>query len=348
MYSARKASYRFARNDAERLYLDVFAPVVIAFCEWILEQAKRDGVERIYFMARDMWQCYRASLLLLQKNDYSVEIRYLYTSRRSLFFEDEDILKGYLKQESLYDGKTFAIADSGWLGTTIERIEKITNQKCFGYFFGLYAIPFDMDRKRLRAYYFLPFGYLKRKTGFANSLLEAVFCEPVPTTVGYEYSNGEYLPVKDKTTNPNEAILKRFAELSEIYTRKYLMKYSYKPKAVGAKKKIVEGLLSTLMSNPLPNEIRAIGNLAFSANDGDFSFEEVACIWTDKEYESQKLFRKIYLKLKGKTLHESAWPQASFIRNKNYRRRDLYGEVLYRWLMYLRMSAEDIINSKRL
>lgn len=62
----------------------VFAPLVISFTGWVLNQAMSRGIQRLYFLARDGYQFYRCAQTLKEDLDLPVEVRYLACSRYSL------------------------------------------------------------------------------------------------------------------------------------------------------------------------------------------------------------------------------------------------------------------------
>ncbi|MDO5521291.1 MAG: hypothetical protein Q4G58_12430 [bacterium] len=69
-----------ALND-QTLYHLVMMPTLISFVEWTLNKAQEDGVERLYFLARDGFQMYLIAEQLCKKAGISIECRYLYGSR---------------------------------------------------------------------------------------------------------------------------------------------------------------------------------------------------------------------------------------------------------------------------
>jgi FMN phosphatase YigB (HAD superfamily) len=60
---------------------DVVGPVLTAFVAWMLEQARADGVERLYFVARDGQALLRVAERIRRPGD--PELRYLYGSRKA-------------------------------------------------------------------------------------------------------------------------------------------------------------------------------------------------------------------------------------------------------------------------
>ena len=65
----------------QKIYHVVFAPVLVCFVEWVLREAKKKGIKRLYFLARDGYQMYLAAEQLCKSRKYDIECWYLYGSR---------------------------------------------------------------------------------------------------------------------------------------------------------------------------------------------------------------------------------------------------------------------------
>lgn len=59
-------------------------PVIVTYVRWILAQALQNGIDRIYFLARDGWILKNIAEEISQKYFLPIECRYLYCSRYSL------------------------------------------------------------------------------------------------------------------------------------------------------------------------------------------------------------------------------------------------------------------------
>lgn len=86
---------RLARLDAIRVEdprdqilrdvaASVIAPVVVGFVLWLFECARRDGIERLYFLAREGQVLYEVANQLRGQLGLSTELKYLHVSRQSL------------------------------------------------------------------------------------------------------------------------------------------------------------------------------------------------------------------------------------------------------------------------
>lgn len=119
---------------------------------------------------------------------------------------------GYLTQEGLLEQVPYALVDSGWIGTIQQSIEHLLRQKqpdrkLEGYYFGLYEIPEGERKENYHSFYFTPWGEIKRKVHFSNSLFEVVFSAPEGMTLSYRTESGKdkiiYVPVTDSRENLN-------------------------------------------------------------------------------------------------------------------------------------------------
>ncbi|MFC5381880.1 hypothetical protein [Aquipuribacter nitratireducens] len=84
--SARLARLHAAPADArQRALVDVAAgamsPLLTAYVEWLLAQAERRGLQRLYFVARDGQVLLRIAQRLVDRRGRGPELRYLYASR---------------------------------------------------------------------------------------------------------------------------------------------------------------------------------------------------------------------------------------------------------------------------
>lgn len=67
-------------SDYDEIYYNYFAPTLVAYVRWVLSEAKKNEIKRLYFLARDGYSMYHIARML-QKDTNDIEIRYLYVSR---------------------------------------------------------------------------------------------------------------------------------------------------------------------------------------------------------------------------------------------------------------------------
>jgi predicted HAD superfamily hydrolase len=79
---------------------DVAAPILTGFVLWVLLEANRRGLKRLYFLARDGQILQRIALRLATWLGWGLELRYLYASRQSLFLPSitsfDDVARDWL------------------------------------------------------------------------------------------------------------------------------------------------------------------------------------------------------------------------------------------------------------
>lgn len=63
---------------------EILAPALNGFVLWILRQAQRNGIRRLYFLARDGYLMYRCARIYVERFQLPIECRYLCCSRYSL------------------------------------------------------------------------------------------------------------------------------------------------------------------------------------------------------------------------------------------------------------------------
>lgn len=74
--------------------LNVIVPVLVMYVHWILSEAEKRNIKRLYFLARDSYLMYHIALILCKKLNLNIKCSYFYCSRYSLrmaayrFFDD--------------------------------------------------------------------------------------------------------------------------------------------------------------------------------------------------------------------------------------------------------------------
>lgn len=83
-----------AESTFESTVNSVIAPVLVMYTHWILSEAQRHGIQRLYFLARDGYMMYHIAESLCKKNRINIKCSYFYCSRYALrmaayrFFDD--------------------------------------------------------------------------------------------------------------------------------------------------------------------------------------------------------------------------------------------------------------------
>ncbi len=70
-------------GSKDRLGYSALGPFVYGFVKWLVYQAKKDGISKLYFLSREGWILYKAYCLVTADDEGAVPGVYLYASRRS-------------------------------------------------------------------------------------------------------------------------------------------------------------------------------------------------------------------------------------------------------------------------
>ena len=76
------ASGNQAPPDCDNLLHSTISPFLLAFVKWVLDEARKAGTNRLYFVARDGQILHKIASELIRDDD-SIELRYLYGSRKA-------------------------------------------------------------------------------------------------------------------------------------------------------------------------------------------------------------------------------------------------------------------------
>lgn len=76
--------YEETQSSMETYAEQVIAPVLVDYVEWVLENAQSQGIQRLYFLARDGYILKKIAEEICIKRKLSISCRYLYCSRYAL------------------------------------------------------------------------------------------------------------------------------------------------------------------------------------------------------------------------------------------------------------------------
>jgi hypothetical protein len=76
----------------DRMYLAVWAPSMVEYVIWILQQAREKHIQRLYFLSRDAYPMYIAAKELADTLESGIDCRYLRVSRYSLRLPEYHLL----------------------------------------------------------------------------------------------------------------------------------------------------------------------------------------------------------------------------------------------------------------
>lgn len=174
------------------------APAYLPYVWWIIDEAQRQGIQRLYFISRDGYILQQIAEALPHEG---IELRYFFTSRRSLQkaledVDDRQLTIHYFQQEGLLDDCRCAMVDVGWLGTSRQMINQLLTEQgvrpVHFFYFGTTRSVLPAEHGSYQSYLapgFLPY--------YMQLLVEHYFsASPYPTTIGYQMMpNGQIAPL---------------------------------------------------------------------------------------------------------------------------------------------------------
>lgn len=227
--------------------LDIIAPFYCSFVYRVLSDAVKRGIRRLYFCARDTYQLFqiakRMSCLFP-----SVELNYLYISKKALYHGDALAKMKYFEQIGLASQDEIAVVDIRSSGYTLYYLNQLLEEnhykKVRGYYFELFTdnrILYDIDNYYCEinsAYHFD-----KSVNGMIGCwhLYESFFSlNQQKRTIDYAMGNGVASPVfagkeeedEECMKEVNESLCENYTQLLlnyvDCYVELRLMKYSDK------------------------------------------------------------------------------------------------------------------------
>ena len=245
--------------------------------------------------------------------------------------------------------------------------EDFHSQFLEGYYWGLYELPLNVEPGRYHCYYFQPDGNIQEKIFFSNCLFEAVFSAPHGMTMGYEKTEGRAEPVYAAISPGQKKFMEETGKIYKSFTENLAAEIKSCLKDRGSvseisdesskgsspekffslfdmekDKEIIFELLSVFMGKPSKGEAEAFGSLHFSDDVIDHTFQELAPVFTYEELKGSRAMPKILslLGIKKTPAKDSAWYEASAVRNGKNIKRSLKGYERYKKLLYMKKELE--------
>lgn len=177
------------RDLSSRFVSSAYIPYIL----WIIKEAKKQNIKRLYFISRDGYILQKIAAALPHE---SIELRYFFTSRKALQKafenkEDHQLTIEYFLQEGLMDECRCAMVDVGWFGTSRQMINQLLDEQrvkpIHFFYFGTTHSVLSADYGSYQS--FLEPGFLPY---YMQLLVEHYFsASPYPTTLGYQRNNDD-------------------------------------------------------------------------------------------------------------------------------------------------------------
>lgn len=433
MYSASKKVLDEGMNKRKNQVFVTSAcftgPILYSYVSWILEEAKKKSISRLYFLARDGDILYNIALLQCKKYNIDIECRYLYCSRYALrvpeyhlniekafdklflngiditlnkimeranFTNEQkehilvelgidfpklnlilsrieineykkqlyksmnfirfiienskkqyDITIEYLKQEGLFDRSFYAIVDSGWTGSMQESLYHLLKsenkeiQSPYGFYFGMYNLPKEMESERYITYYFNKKTGILRKIFFNNNIFECMCASKDGMTIGFQKEN-EIKAIFSSEENINnhrwelETQWTTIMEFSNNMVQNDGMDLSFNNTM-----KMIYKLNKKFMFHPSIEEVESYGMFIFSDDITENHVQYLIEAKSRRELLEELIIVRIVKKILGipSKIKENSWNEGSIIKNSMFLRPLFqFNLLIIKGVRYIKMS----------
>lgn len=224
--------------------LDIIAPFYCSFTHRILKDAQKEGIQTLFFCARDTWQIY---LIAKKMNPMfpDIQLKYFHISKKALYDSDEQTKLLFFEQIGLANNTNKnAIVDIRSSGHTLDFLNKLLSNhhynKVRGYYFELFSngkISYPLDN------YYCEINSAYHHNSIKHSnlmgcwhLYESLFSlNNQKRTIDYTNVNGKSVPVfGEESDNTEECFLENkesvivyYTNLLSSYTDSYLQMNLY-------------------------------------------------------------------------------------------------------------------------
>lgn len=159
-------------DEAQLLYLHVYAPVITAYVEWVLDEAVRAGKKRLYFLARDAYPMYETAKHLCAVRGLEMDCRYLKVSRYCVRLPEYWLLKERSIDRICVGGLTVTLGTIlRRAGLTKQESEEISALlECESTRVLSYREIVGLKEKLLRIPLFLQYTYMHSQAAYADTI----------------------------------------------------------------------------------------------------------------------------------------------------------------------------------
>jgi hypothetical protein len=211
-------------------------------------------------------------------------------------------IKRYFIQECNMP-ESFALVDSGWLGSLQESFFKIYQVvfgkkiKLTGYYFGMFMEP-DIQYGNYLCYLFHPQKNFWRIIFFNNNLFECICSADHGMTIGYEMRNNQWYPRLEEYAN--EWDIKSQLEICLEYTGIFI-RHNNQINNTDELDKFAFRLLKKFMYNPSKEEALLYGGMWFWDDTTNRNSVSLATSLNIKEYLELSSVKTLIKRMFGKT-----------------------------------------------
>lgn len=124
---------KFPNDEKAQLGASLAGPILFPYIYWLLDQAQKRGIERLYFIARDGYVMKLIADLIIKENNLPIKTKYIYGLRKAwrisaLNLDDDELYRQFI-QFTMYEPKKIPQA----FGLTKEEFLSILPKKLRNY-----------------------------------------------------------------------------------------------------------------------------------------------------------------------------------------------------------------------
>ena len=222
-------------------------------------------------------------------------------------------LVNYLKQEKVFEQKTFAIVDSGWSGSMQRSLRQILCNENYegniiGFYFGMYKAPQDTKDGVFKTFFFNYKGDAYKKAIFSNNLFECILSAPHGMTIGYKFNDNLIEPVFANYNLQNESFISELHASVLDYAKSKLNDIIFFDFNLNKCKRKILHLIKDFMFKPKKNVVEKYGNFIFSDDISEGFSKEIAC----KKYKFSIRQYSILIRMFSKLLKRDEYVENIF------------------------------------
>lgn len=185
-------SKNISNNIDYRIGFSYAGIVLYSYVRWVVEMSQIQGIQSLYFIARDGYVLKQIADIIIEKNNISIKTYYLYGSRKAwrvLSGKEYDLLKEYLYQEINSDER-YALVDTQGTGLSIDYLSNVMRTKIKVFYYTLLESSIG---KKIVAYSYSSYA--------GKGIIEALCRAPHGSTLGYVKEKGKIKPKLSNVSN---------------------------------------------------------------------------------------------------------------------------------------------------
>lgn len=177
-------------GEKEEIGASMGGIILFSYVEWIIDQSIGQGIERLYFIARDGYLLKKIADIYIKLYQLNLQTKYIYGSRQAWRVEEEEKIKyvqNYLLQEIDYSDNKYALVDLQGTGLSMGYLVRILDRYMPG---KLNVFYYDM----IEQFQSSQCNFMVYSTYELREIIEVLCRAPHGATLAYTKEGGRYVP----------------------------------------------------------------------------------------------------------------------------------------------------------